>query len=200
MKSVAIILNTPDDIAEITETDVICADGGVRHLKSRRPIAVVGDFDSTVGIISSDVPLISFPAEKNETDGQLALDYAKAQGYGKAVIYGALGGRIEHILGNIGLLEYARKIGLNAFIKEPTLKITLFDASFTVQADAGDTLSVFSFGGGVTVKHSRGLYYPLENLYLPSGTNRGISNIAVKEEIGLDFDDGRLLVIHYKKT
>ncbi len=196
MDTVAIVLNTPDDIAEIKEDYVICADGGYRHLHGSMPTAIVGDFDS-LDEVPEGVQKITYPIEKNETDGQLAIDYAKERGFSSIRLYGALGGRIEHILGNIGLLAYAASVGIDAEIAEANLTIRLYSASFDTPAKLHEKISVVPFGGDVTVLHSRGLYYPLENLYLAAGTNRGISNIAVEKEIGLDFDQGRLLLIRY---
>ena len=46
MKTAAILLNGPCLDSEIVETDVIAADGGLKLLKNRKPVACVGDFDS----------------------------------------------------------------------------------------------------------------------------------------------------------
>lgn len=196
MKTAAIILKTPLDIARVAETDVICADAGYYKLCGVTPIAVVGDFDSGDDI-PSNVKKITFPVEKNETDGQLAEDYAKLLGYEKVVIYGALGGKIEHILGNLGLLLHAHDLGLSAVIKEPQVTIELLTGSFRRAVNVNDSISFYPLCGDVLVKHSYGLYYPLENLLLTADTGRSISNVAKEKEIGLDFTDGRLLLIRY---
>lgn len=196
MKTAAIILNSPEDIGSVTESDIICADGGYKHLSGIVPVAVVGDLDS-LNTAPVGVPFIRYPVEKNETDGQLAIDYCADRGYDNIVIYGALGGRIEHILGNLGLLAYATEKNITAIIKEPDLTIELLSGTFTKNVEKGDKISFYPFGGDVTVIHSRGLYYPLENLHLAAGANRGVSNIATDKKIGLDFDGGRLLYIRY---
>lgn len=108
MKTAAIILNTPDEIGEITESDVICADNGLSRIHVT-PVAVVGDLDSLENR-KDGLNYVVFPKEKDETDGQLALDYAKSAGYDAVTIYGATGGDIGQILGNIGLLKYAKDI------------------------------------------------------------------------------------------
>lgn len=196
MKTAAIILNSPEDIGLVTESDIVCADGGYKHLFGIAPVAIVGDLDS-LDSAPEGVPFIKFPVEKNETDGQLAIDYCADSGYNDIVIYGALGGRIEHILGNLGLLAYAAEKNIKAVIKEPDLTIELLDGTFTREVKKGDKISFYPFGGDVTVRHSSGLYYPLENLHLAAGANRGVSNIATDKKIGLDFDGGRLLYIRY---
>ena len=102
MKTAALSLNSPEETAPVTERDVICADGGLKHAKVA-PVAVIGDFDSL-----SDKPenlnYVSYPVEKNATDGQLAIDFAKEHGYDAVTIYGALKGKPDHVLGNLGLL------------------------------------------------------------------------------------------------
>jgi len=44
---------------------------------------------------------ISYPPEKNETDLELALLYAKEQGADQIVMVGAIGGRMDMTIGNI---------------------------------------------------------------------------------------------------
>lgn len=114
MKTAAIILNTPDEIGEITESDVICADNGLSRIDVT-PVAVVGDLDSLENR-KDGLNYVVFPKEKDETDGQLALLYAKQAGYDAVTIYGATGGDIGQILGNIGLLKYAKDIKIDARI------------------------------------------------------------------------------------
>lgn len=194
MKSVAIILNSPDETAVITESDIICADGGYRHCP-HTPIAVIGDFDSSDA--PKNVNMIRYPKEKDETDGQLAISFAHSLGYEEVVIYGALGGDIGHVLGNIGLLSYAESLGIKALIKEKNSIIKKLDGNVREIVGKGNKVSLFPYFGDATVKHSTGLYYPLIGLELKSGTNRGLSNVATDDEITLDIALGSLLAIIY---
>ena len=120
MKTAAIILNTPDEIGEITESDVICADNGLSRIRVT-PVAVVGDLDSLENR-KDGLNYVVFPKEKDETDGQLALLYAKSAGYDAVTIYGATGGDIGQILGNIGLLKYAKDIKIDGRIRRRNRK------------------------------------------------------------------------------
>lgn len=196
MKEVAIILNSPDETAIVTESDIICADGGYRHCP-RTPIAVIGDFDSSDA--PTDVNIVCYPKEKDETDGQLAISYAHSLGYERATIYGALGGDIGHVLGNIGLLKYAESLGLEAIIKEKNLIIKKLDGIAREIVGEGNKVSLFPYFGDATVKHSSGLYYPLMDIELKSGTNRGLSNIATENEISLEIVTGSLLALIYNE-
>jgi len=198
MKTAAIILNTPDEIGEITESDVICADNGLSRIHVT-PVAVVGDLDSLENR-KDGLNYVVFPKEKDETDGQLALLYAKQAGYDAVTIYGATGGDIGQILGNIGLLKYAKDIkiqtaplaraGAGAVLK-------LLEGKVSDTAFEGQKISLFPFFGDALVTESRGLYYPLENLLLSAGTNRGLSNVATANEISFTVESGILLMIKY---
>lgn len=67
-----------------------------------RPIAAFGDFDSIDETeklrIESVIDIDLLPAEKNETDLEVAMQYAKDLEYNKVFIHGATGGRLDHFL------------------------------------------------------------------------------------------------------
>ncbi len=198
---IALILNSPSPIAQITEENIVCADGGYRHIQDITPIAIVGDFDS-LNRLSTPLPkmirIIEHPVEKNCTDGELALRYcAENFPVEEIVIYGALDGKLEHILGNLALLKIAKNLGICAKIKEKTAEIYLIDKDVTLSTNVGDSLSILPYGGKAVVKNSEGLYYPLLNLTLSPDDTRGISNVAVDKKIHLTVDFGEVLVIHY---
>jgi len=92
------------------ETFIISADGGVSNCiyMNISPDLIIGDMDSTLAsdinhFISQNkkIKLIRFKHNKNESDIQLAIDYAIKKGYEKITIIGALGKRIDHSLANI---------------------------------------------------------------------------------------------------
>ncbi|MDY2972415.1 MAG: thiamine diphosphokinase, partial [Eubacteriales bacterium] len=160
------------------------------------PVAVVGDLDSLENR-KDGLNYVVFPKEKDETDGQLALDYAKSAGYDAVTIYGATGGDIGQILGNIGLLKYAKDIKIDARISGVGFDIKLLEGKVSDTAFEGQKISLFPFFGDALVTNSRGLYYPLENLLLSAGTNRGLSNVATANEISFTVESGILLIIKY---
>lgn len=91
--------------------DYIGVDGGVALLQreKRHMIAAIGDFDSygdTLDSIHADT-LIHLSKEKDESDTQVALQYAATLGYERIVVYGAFGGRVDHELANLALLAYS---------------------------------------------------------------------------------------------
>src|SRR5688572_1592542 len=96
----------------------IAADGGARYLQALGvlPDLVVGDMDSLApqaldALAALGVPLERHPAEKNETDLELALLRAVERGAGPITVLAALGGRPDQHHANLLLLAHARLRG-----------------------------------------------------------------------------------------
>ena len=87
---------------------IICADAG--YLTAQRlgisPDVMLGDFD-TLGEenIPEGVECLRVPAEKNDTDTQLAVQVALERGATEIVIVGGLSGRVDHTLSSLAILE-----------------------------------------------------------------------------------------------
>ena len=89
---------------------IIAVDGGLNHLAKMhiKPDVIIGDFDSATNEslqLYSDVPIHRYPSDKDETDMELALQFALSQNPEKIYIYGALGKRPDHELANFHLLR-----------------------------------------------------------------------------------------------
>lgn len=193
---VAILLNGSALTAEITEEKIICADGGYKLLPEKfTPLCIIGDGDS-LNDFPRHVKAVRFPPEKNMTDGELAVRYAVENGYNEISIYGAMGGRQDHIQGNLNLLSVADSLGANAIIREKNLNIYLARGDFNLNAEIGDIISVLPIGEAL-VLNSKNLSYPLENLKLTCRDTRGISNIACGAAVALKIEYGNALVFHY---
>lgn len=195
---VALILKAPALNVEVTEDNVIFADAGYKfkeQIGEKNVLAVVGDFDSlkTVPENEKNVPL---QVEKNFTDGERAVHYAKEIGATEIVIYGAYGGRTEHVLGNIALLKIAKNIGLNAVIKDENGLTELIDGVWEKRLKTGSLLSLIPFGGNCTFVNSKGLYYPLATLTLTNADTRGISNVVNDSTVVIEVLHGQSLVFY----
>ncbi|MEZ4770045.1 MAG: thiamine diphosphokinase [Caldilineales bacterium] len=90
---------------------VVAADGGANWCAAWgwQPDLVIGDMDSVDVSVARrlqahGVPFDRHPVEKDETDLELALCAAVERGAEEIVIAAALGGRIDHTLGNLALL------------------------------------------------------------------------------------------------
>ncbi len=185
-KNVVILLNgEPYRGKMYTENAyVICCDGAYSWAKGRTAIDEnLGDFDS-LGEIPSPPPLHTFPSEKNETDGELAVDRAIALGATDLIFYGGGGGREDHFLGNLHLLYKAKEAG----ITEVTFKTNGAEITLCGKGEQGflckkgQIVSLLPFGGDAHIMDMLGLKYTPADLWLRYGSTRGISNVAVDDE------------------
>ena len=101
----------PENITEHpSEEDlVIAADCGLQNALKLgvTPSVVLGDFDSLPKGIQPPphAEILTVPAEKNETDTQLAVSLALSRGAREIVIVGGMGGRLDHTMSNLAILE-----------------------------------------------------------------------------------------------
>lgn len=168
---------------------VVCCDGAYDWAKDEVKIDEnVGDFDS-LPYEPTPPPTEIYPSEKNFTDGEIALRKLIERGVKEIEIYGAVGGREDHFLGNLQLLYLANARGVKA--KIITEKTIIFAASGRIELKGvkGLTFSVLPFGGEAHILYSRGFKYDYPDK-LCYGECRGVSNIAVEDngvwEIGQD--------------
>ena len=87
---------------------VIAADAG--YLTAQKmgitPDVLLGDFD-TLGVenIPEGIECLRVPAEKNDTDTQLAVSTAIERGAKEITIIGGVSGRLDHTLSTLAILE-----------------------------------------------------------------------------------------------
>ncbi len=194
----AIVLNGEGLAPDLQEDFVICADGGYKRLQNRLPDCIIGDMDS-IGNIPDGIEIIRHNPEKNQTDGEISIEYAIQKGYKHITIYCALGGRLDHTLGNLALLKNAHSKGAGAKIVSHKVNIYYSERNFSLYVNKNDIVSVIPFGGDALIEDSDGLYYPLKNLLLKTNDTRGISNVARGDNISLKIAHGGVLVFHYFK-
>lgn len=195
---VAIILKAPSLDAPVCENNVIFADAGYKFkndIGEKNVLGVVGDFDS-LGKAPKGEKIVNLSVEKNFTDGERAIHFAKECGAKEVIIYGGYGGKIEHVLGNIALLKIAKNLGLKASIKEKNRITKLVDGNVNLTVPKDSTLSILPYGDECTVTDSDGLYYPLDNLTLTNGDTRGISNVATDTAVCFNVIKGQALVVY----
>ena len=161
------------------ETDfVIGADRGYLTLVKNqiKPSIVIGDFDSYTGEIKCE-NIIKYPVKKDFTDCALAIEHAISKGYKKIVIYGAIGGSLDHTLANIALLADYTKKGLDiAFVDNSNIVFAVYNGKAVFTEEAKGRISVFSYSDislGVTEK---GLLYEIGNVMLKNTVPLGVSN------------------------
>ncbi len=195
---VAVVLNGEPFTRAIREEIIICADGGYNNLPSGY-IAdyIIGDMDSIKNIPQKS-DIIIFPSYKNFTDGELAIKKACELGATYIAIYGATGGRPDHVLGNYSLLRQAKNMNVEAVICADGYDIFYRNSSFEIKTEPNDVISLVSFGSDCLVKSSKGVKFDLTNLLLSkSNGGRGISNVATDTFASFEIEYGDLLVFHF---
>lgn len=105
---------------------VVCADAGTRQLEKLGiyPDLIVGDFDSSARP-AYDCELISLVPEKDDTDTMHALQVVIDRGCTDVWIACATGGRLDHLLSNLLLCEYAFARGCRCRILDRQNELTL---------------------------------------------------------------------------
>lgn len=174
---------------------IICADGAYNKLAELgiKPDVVLGDMDSINRKITGDAKNITYPSDKDETDGELAMNYAMGKNPSEILIFGALGGRKDQELANIFLLCKYPLMNIKIFEKNAGIWIAKKKEYFDVKK--GQTVSLIPISAKVTGIKTDGLKYRLNNETLYMKKTRGISNVAEKNKIKIIYKKGMLLVV-----
>ena len=185
------------DRSIIEKAYVICADKGFALAESLGVEAdiVLGDFDSLNYTPSGD-KVMCFPPEKDDTDLMLAVNKALEIGAKKIVIYGACGGRIDHLIGNIACLALIAENGACGTIVGDNDIISFHMPSvFSVPYKEDFSLSLFAYSREVKGLAISGAKYCVQDCTLTDSVTLGVSNEITSPKAKISFTEGRLLVI-----
>ncbi len=181
---------------------VICADGGLRAARRLgiRPDVAIGDFDSASGALVrwaqvTGAEIVRHARDKDKTDAELALDYALARGARDIDFYGALGGRLDHLLANVTLLANAAARRARLRIVDGPIEAFLARSRTPLDVQVGERVSLIPLSATARGITTRGLRYPLRRGTLRQGSSRGISNEVVSLPASVTVRDGRLLIV-----
>ena len=194
-----------DFLAQRQYDFVVAADAGLEVLRPLRlrPDAVVGDLDTVDPLILEkyrDDPSIFFEVhrpEKDETDTELALLTAARRGFESVDILGALGGRMDHAVGNIQLMYQFFCQGMQVSIYDARNRLYLIGGrrNFLRSELYGKYISFLPVTEVVEGLTLRGFKYPLHRKTVRLGTSLCISNELSREEGILDLERGVLLCV-----
>ena len=153
----------------------LCLDAGVM------PDVVVGDFDSLSRsdldrIRASGAAIRQFPAEKDASDLELAVEEARLRGATSITVTAASTGRLDHTLAALGVLASAAELvprlaepGMDTWVLSPGGRATM------ILSGAGATISLLAFGGPAVVS-TKGVIWELDSAELSPGSSLGLSN------------------------
>ena len=181
---------------------IVAADGGavIALAHDVRPHVVVGDMDSLSAedadaLRRDGAELLAFPPRKDETDLELALLVAVRRGATDITILGALGGRLDHTLGNLYLLTMPELRGRTARLVDGRVEAFLIRDEAEVRGLPGDTVSLIPLTPEVSGIETEGLEYPLRRESLFMGPGRGISNTLLGPTARVSIGGGVLLAV-----
>lgn len=183
---------------------VIAADGGARVAQHYgvRVHTVIGDMDSLSAeeidaLQAQGTVILRHPAEKDETDLELALMHAVQRGATWLRVIGATGGRLDQSISNIYLLALPILEGRDIKLVAGKQAVWLARAGKTeIVGAAGDTISLIPLNGTARGVRTESLYYPLRDEDLFFGPARGVSNVMNGEAAAVTLREGVLLVVH----
>lgn len=183
---------------------VIGVDGGLSILKALNivPSQLLGDFDSVSGLdqylqLWPDAVCDQFPSEKDQTDAELAMDQMLKKSVDEVVIIGGFGGRVDHLMGNIFLLDRVKTI--NAYMIDDINCLEMIKGPYerTIERDSlfGRYVSLVPLDSQIEGVDLRGFKYPLDNAKIAFSETIGISNELCEDKGSIRIKSGRALLI-----
>lgn len=194
---------------------VVCADSGLNtaHMLGLKVDYFMGDFDSVSSDVlelymnkkvlnSIDAQFVKYPKQKDATDTELVLDFVLENAPSSIVILGATGGRIDHLLANIGILLKALKKDIETCIIDSYNKVYLIDRETRLYKDDiwNKYISFYPYTDKVEKLRLSGLKYELSGEDIEKGSSRTVSNefLDDNDKAFVSFDKGILIVIQSK--
>jgi thiamine pyrophosphokinase len=174
---------TPRLTRQVTGSRAIAADSGMRHAEALGLDVElwVGDFDSAGAELMArfpDIPRATYPAEKNATDGDLAIAAATARGASAFVLAGGLGGQTDHLIGHLGLALRVARAGKPVFLTSGDEEAwPILPGRTTIDAPRGSRLSLVPMGDLKRLDLG-GVKWPLDQADVPVGSSLTLSNVA----------------------
>nr|WP_295762370.1 thiamine diphosphokinase [uncultured Intestinibacter sp.] len=182
---------------------IIGADGGCNHLYKMDilPNYVIGDLDSINDKLikyyeDKNIIFKKFPTHKDETDAEICIYLAKTLNATEIHFIGALGGRIDHALSNIGLMYYVLEMDIEPKILTSEEEMFIIhNNTKVIKGKKGDTLSILALKQDAINVTLEKLEYPLNKARVSYLSPLGISNVMLEYECNITVEDGYLLVI-----
>ena len=176
---------------------LISTDAGAKHLAGigLQPRIVIGDMDSIATDLWKDEnssTWIPHSQDKDKSDVELAVEYALEQGCQEITLVAAIGGRLDHTLGNVALVaSYPGRIAIIDGVS--TLVAVDKSEKCILHGQVGILVSLIPYGSGPFTVRAKGLKYSLGDEPLHSATH-GLSNELSLTEACVCVSNGILLV------
>ena len=174
------------------EKTVIAADSGMEFLRRNEivPQVIIGDFDSvskeTLEWFQKKEGIVwhRLNPQKDDTDTEFALRLAISMGAECITVLGGTGSRLDHVLGNIELLDANNRI-----------RMTDHGMVLKKEEQFGKYVSLIPYTAQVEHLYLAGFKYPLADYCLKGFCSIGVSNEITEEQAEITFENGILIVI-----
>ncbi len=187
---------------------VIAADSGL-HTAQKLDMhvdVVIGDFDSVdasalARATSAHTQAIRHSTDKDFTDLESALLFAADKKSERIVIVTGGGGRLDHQLGVVAAMfnPKLREIKVEALWNSARLFALQGPTTCTFATQIGDGVALQSFSNKSEKISTTGLRWQLEKETLANFETRGVSNIAIENQVTVSIKLGQLLIVHESK-
>lgn len=177
---------------------LVGVDGGNNYLKRLNitPDLIVGDLDSIDSQILhsfSKVTKVVKLKRQDDTDVEKALKYLIKHKFTDAILFGGTGNRLDHSIANLGfVLKYFEKIKISLIHHNSIL--TPYVSTVELNCQRNELISLYTFSPQTKIS-SVGLKYKLNKTSLMFGIKDSTSNVAVKNKVTLEINDGVAFVI-----
>jgi thiamine pyrophosphokinase len=195
------LLVTPRLRGQIAGARVIAADSGMMHARALGlvPELWVGDFDSAGSELLLDyaeVPRQTYPADKDATDGEIAVQEALRLGATEIILLGGFGGQADHATAHLALALQLVQAGVRCLLSSGAEEAyPLIAGAYEFDLAAGDRFSVVPWSeiAGFTLQNVK---WPLANVVLSLGSSFTMSNVALGK-VTLSFAKGIAFAFAY---
>ena len=179
---------------------VIAADSGYRNAKKMGvvPNLLLGDFDSLNQSekLPEDLEILQVPAEKDDTDTQLAVRVALERGAKQLVIIGGLDGRLDHTLSNLAILEDLASRHISAIITNGQNRVRFIrDSGVILMRDGFRYFSILAADPVVKGVSVDGCKYPLKKAKLLRTNQYAVSNEIIGNCALIEIKKGGVWVV-----
>lgn len=164
------------------------------------PDLILGDFDSANKdvieyFILNNVKNLKFNFDKDYTDTDLGFRKAIENGADEILLFGATGTRMDHFLGNLGILLKSLKDNIKMKIIDDNNIMYLIDKPARISGENGQTISFHAISETVKNLSIKGARYKLNSYDMSLLEPRAICNEFIDNDIEISFNSGVILVI-----
>ena len=175
---------------------VFCADGGVNTARHAgfSPDYFIGDGDSG-GVAPAGIPAVHLPVRKDLTDLQAAWEQAFSLGFRSVALTGCTGGRQDHHLAAVQLLEIIARRGCAGVILDPGNEISFLLPGEAILAPGRFCHFSLLPADARAVVSIRGAEYDLDRGCLRRGDSLGVSNAFRQDPVRILVHEGPCYLI-----